>query len=109
MKLTSVTIIPANGPKNTVYPLMNVKNPCALAKISHGTNPHPPISAQMICPLRMLTYRGNKTVMSLAAERELAEMLQPRVASINAKEAKKAAARLSHLLMRVSGSQRTSP
>lgn len=31
-KRTSVTMIPANGPKKIVYPLMKFKNPCALGR-----------------------------------------------------------------------------
>ena len=47
--------------------------------------------------------------MSLAALRLLAEMFVPMVARMKLNEAKKAAARLSHLSMRRSGSQRISP
>ena len=54
-------------------------------------------------------YCGKSTVMSFAADSEFAEMFVPSVASINAADAKKAAARLSHSLMSVSGSQSTLP
>lgn len=94
------THIPANGPKNTVYPAMNVKNPGALARISQGQSAHPPINAQMTCPLLILMYFGSKTVMSLAALRLLAEMLVPRVARTNENAAKKAAARFVQRSMR---------
>ena len=47
--------------------------------------------------------------MSFAAESELAEMFVPSVASTKEKDAKNAAARLSHSLMSVSGSQSTLP
>ncbi len=47
--------------------------------------------------------------MSLAALRLLAEMFVPMVARMKLNDAKKAAARLSHLSMRRSGSQRISP
>ena len=48
--LTSATIIP----ENTLYPFMNDKNPCALARISQGHSAHPPRTAQITCPRRML-------------------------------------------------------
>jgi len=44
------TYIPAKGPKKTVYPDMNERNPGAEARISHGQSTHPPIMAQIICP-----------------------------------------------------------
>ena len=47
--------------------------------------------------------------MSFAADNEFAEMLVPMVASINAAEAKNAAARLSHSLMSCKGSQSILP
>ena len=63
----------------------------------------------MTCPRRMLMYRGNSTVMSFAADSELAEMLVPRVVSIQTKDAKKAAARLSQWSINWSGSHSTLP
>lgn len=57
----------------------------------------------------MLIYRGNSTVISFAADSEFAEMFVPSVVSMNAALAKNAAARLSHSLMSVSGSQSTFP
>lgn len=104
-----MTHIAANGPKNTVYPLINDKNFGAEAKISQGHNAQPPIIAQMIWPLLMFRYCGSRTVMSFPALTLFPETFVPSVASINEKEAKKAAARLSHLSTRLSGSQRTSP
>jgi hypothetical protein len=47
--------------------------------------------------------------MSLPALKELAETFVPSVERTKAKDAKKAAARLSHLSMSLSGSQRTWP
>jgi hypothetical protein len=44
----------AKGPRNTVYPDMKVKNPGALERISQGHKAHPPMMAQIICPLRIL-------------------------------------------------------
>ena len=57
----------------------------------------------------MLMYRGNSTVMSFAADSEFAEMFVPSVARTKENDAKNAAARLSQLSMRRSGSQKTSP
>jgi hypothetical protein len=88
-------IIPANGPRNTVYPFMKFRNPVALARISHGAKAHPPMIAQMTCPRRILIYFGMRAAISFPAERELAEMLVPSVARTKAKDAKNAAARLS--------------
>lgn len=50
----------------------------------------------MTCPLRMLMYLGNSTVMSFAAESEFAEIFVPKVANANENEAKKAAGRFVH-------------
>ena len=47
--------------------------------------------------------------MSFPALSMLAEMFVPRVERANAKDVKNAAARLSHLSISLSGSQRTSP
>ena len=47
----------------------------------------------------MLIQRGASAVISLPAQRLLAEMFVPSVVRTNAKEAKNAAARLSHLSM----------
>ena len=52
---------------------------------------------------------GNKAVISFPALSEFALIFVPTVVRANAKEAKKAAARLSHLSMRSKGSQSTSP
>lgn len=57
----------------------------------------------------MLINRGNSTVMSFAADNELADIFVPSVASMNEKEAKNAAARLSQRSMSLRGSQSTSP
>lgn len=51
-----ITHTAAIGPRNTVYPLMNDKNLGAEASISQGHKAHPPIKAQMTCPLRILMY-----------------------------------------------------
>jgi hypothetical protein len=96
----------AKGPRNTVYPLMKDKNLGAEASISQGHKTHPPRIAQITWPRRMLMYDGNKTVISFAALKLFAEMFAPRVASMKEKEAKNAAARLSHISTRRGGSQR---
>jgi hypothetical protein len=101
--------MPVNGPKNTVYPDMNDINFGADASISQGHRAHPPKIAQSTCPRLILIYRGNKTIISLAALNVLADMFVPTSESIKLKEAKNAAARLSHRSIRRSGSQSTSP
>ena len=88
---------------------MKVKNPCPEAKISQGANAQPPMIAQIACPRRMLIYRGNNTVMSFAALRLFAEMFVPIVAMKKLNAAKNAAARLSHLSIRLRGFQSVSP
>ena len=52
---------------------------------------------------------GHSAVISLPAHNEFAETFVPIVARQNANDAKNAAARLSHLSISLSGSQRTSP
>ena len=44
-------------------------------------------------------YLGKRTVISFAADREFAEMFVPIVVSMNAADAKKVVARLSHSLI----------
>ena len=55
----------------------------------------------------MLIQRGASAVISLPAQRLLAEMFVPSVVRTNAKEAKNAAARLSHWLILQRYKQRT--
>lgn len=86
----------------------------------HSKGPtHPPIKAHKIWPRLILTHskfvrvylteihheltRGRRAVKSLAAERELAEIFVQMVARAKAKEAKKAAALLSQLSIRLKG------
>lgn len=54
---------------------------------------HPPTTAAMIHPRLMLTYLGNRTVRSFAAEMEFAVILVPTCAIYQLVAAKKAAAR----------------
>jgi hypothetical protein len=81
------------GPKKIVYPLRNARNFAAEARIFQGTKAQLPRKAARICPLRMLMYRGQKAMRSLAAEMELAAMFMPRVTIIRPIAAKAAAAR----------------
>ena len=109
MEINLGTYIPVKGPRKTVYPAMKDKNPGAEDKISQGHKTQLPTRAQMICPRRMLIYCGNSTVMSLAALRLFADMLVPIVPTAKMNAAKKAAALLSHLSIKRSGSHKTSP
>jgi hypothetical protein len=104
----AVTHTPANGPRNTVYPDMNDKNPGADDRISHGQSAHPPSIAQIIWPRMMLTYLGNIAIKSLAALRLFADILVPIMDIRKLNEAKNAAALLSQRSMRRSGSHSSS-
>lgn len=72
---------------------MKDKKVVAEAKIFHGTMTQPPTRAAMTQPRLMLTYRGKRTVKSLAAEIELAVILVPTCAMYHERAAKNAAAR----------------
>jgi hypothetical protein len=128
VEFTSAIMIPANGPRKIVNPLMNVSNPEALpptaphqlnpkcefsgahlARICHGQRAHPPNIAHITCPRRILIQRGAIAVISLPALSKLAEMFVPSVARANEKATKNAAGRFVQRSMRCIGSQRVTP
>lgn len=102
-------MMPAKGPRKTVYPLMNDKNPLALESIFQGTNVHGAITTTRICARLRSMYFGHMAVRSFAADRMVAETMVPRVANANVNATKKVAGRLSQRLMSWSGFQSTSP
>lgn len=73
---------------NIEYPLRKVRNPGALDSIRQG-NIRKPIREQSSCPRTLVRYLGNKAVMSAPKGIVLLAIEVPRVAKINAADAKK--------------------
>jgi hypothetical protein len=80
-----------------------------LARISHGQMAHPPSTAHITWPRRILIHRGASALRSFPALSELAEMFVPRVARAKENDAKKAAGRFVHWSIRCVGSHKVAP